>query len=60
MSSYTNREIYQWNTTELSKWLIDNKYPRISELRQNNSLSGYDLFYINDSILKNELGLFIP
>ena len=57
MASYLKREISEWNTTDLSKWLIDNKYPGISELCQNNSLSGYDLFYITDDTLKNELGL---
>ena len=57
MASYLKREISEWNTSDLSNWLIDNKYPGISELCQNNSLSGYDLFYITDDILKNELGL---
>ena len=57
MSSYLKKEISEWNTADLSSWLIDNKYPGISELCQNNSLSGYDLFFINDDILKNELGL---
>ena len=57
MSSYLKREISEWNTTDLSNWLLDNKYPGISELCQNNSLSGYDLFYITDDTLKNELGL---
>ena len=57
MASYLKREISEWNTTDLSKWLVDNKYPGISELCQNNSLSGYDLFYITDDTLKNELGL---
>ena len=57
MASYSKKEISEWNTTDLCKWLIDNKYPGISELCQNNSLSGYDLFFINDDILKNELGL---
>ena len=57
MASYLKREISEWNTSDLTKWLIDNKYPGISELCQNNSLSGYDLFYITDDILKNELGL---
>ena len=57
MASYLKREISEWNTTDLSKWLLDNKYPGISELCQNNSLSGYDLFYITDDILKNEFGL---
>ena len=51
------REISEWNTSDLSKWLMDNKYPGISELCQNNSISGYDLFYITDDILKNELQL---
>ena len=57
MASYLKKEISEWNTTDLCKWLLDNKYPGISELCQNNSLSGYDLFFINDDILKNELGL---
>ena len=57
MATYLKREISEWNTSDLSRWLIDNKYPGISELCQNNSLSGYDLFYITDDILKNELGL---
>ena len=57
MASYSKKEISEWNTTDLCKWLLDNKYPGISELCQNNSLSGYDLFFINDDTLKNELGL---
>ena len=57
MSNYSKKEISEWNTKDLSSWLIDNKYPGISELCQNNSLSGYDLFFINDDILKNELNL---
>ena len=57
MATYLKREISERNTSDLSDWLIDNKYPGISELCQNNSLSGYDLFYITDDTLKNELGL---
>ena len=57
MATYYNKEISEWNTTDLSNWLVDNKYPGISELCQNNSISGYDLFFLNDDILKNELGL---
>ena len=57
MATYLKKEISEWNTTDLCNWLIDNKYPGISELCQNNSISGYDLFFINDEILKNELGL---
>jgi hypothetical protein len=57
MSTYLNKEISEWNTKDLAAWLMDNKYPGISELCQNNSLSGYDLFFINDDILKNDLGL---
>ena len=57
MSNYSKKEISEWNTKDLCSWLLDNKYPGISELCQNNSLSGYDLFFINDDILKNELNL---
>ena len=57
MSSYVNKEISEWNTNELCNWLLANKFRGISELCQKYSLSGYDLFFINDDILKNELGL---
>jgi hypothetical protein len=57
MASYLKKEISEWSINDLSSWLRDNKYPGISELCKNNSLSGYDLFFINDNILKNELGL---
>ena len=57
MANYLKKEISDWNTKDLCSWLIDNKYPGISELCQNNSLSGYDLFFINDTILKQELNL---
>ena len=57
MASYLNKEISEWNTNDLSSWLLANKYRGISELFQKNSLSGYDLFYIDDEILKNELNL---
>jgi len=56
-TSYSEKEISEWNSTDLSDWLLDNKYRGISELCQKYSLSGYDLFFITDDILKNELGL---
>ena len=56
-ATYIDKEISEWNSTDLSSWLLDNKYRGISELCQKYTLSGYDLFYINDDILKNELGL---
>ena len=57
MASYLNKEISEWNTTDLCNWLLANKFRGISELCQKYSLSGYDLFFINDDVLKNELGL---
>ena len=57
MASYLKKEISEWNTTDLCNWLLANKFRGISELCQKYSLSGYDLFYINDDILKNDLGL---
>ena len=57
MASYTDKEISEWNSNDLSNWLLDNKYRGISELCQKYNLSGYDLFFITDDILKNELGL---
>ena len=57
MASYLKKEISEWSTSDLCNWLLDNKFRGISELFQKYSISGYDLFYINDDILKNELGL---
>ncbi len=57
MAFYLKKEISEWNTTDLCNWLLANKFRGISELCQKYSLSGYDLFFINDDILKNELGL---
>ena len=57
MASYLKKEISEWNTNELCNWLLANKFRGISELFQKYSLSGYDLFYIDDDILKNELNL---
>ena len=57
MASYLKKEISEWNTTDLCNWLLANKYRGISELFQKYSLSGYDLFYITDDVLKNELNL---
>ena len=57
MASYLKKEISEWTTSDLCGWLLDNKFRGISELFQKNSISGYDLFFINDDILKTELGL---
>ena len=57
MASYLKKEISEWNTTDLCNWLLANKFRGISELCQKYSLSGYDLFFLNDDILKTELNL---
>ena len=57
MASYLKKEISEWNTNDLCNWLLANKFRGISELCQKHSISGYDLFFINDDILKNELNL---
>ena len=57
MASYLQKEISEWNTTDLCNWLLANKFRGISELFQKYSLSGYDLFYITDDVLKNEFNL---
>ena len=57
MASYLKKEISEWNTTDLCNWLLANKFRGISELFQKYYISGYDLFYIDDEVLKNELNL---
>lgn len=54
---YINKEIPEWNTSDLSNWLLDNKCKKISELFKKYNINGYDLFFINEEILKNEFGL---
>ena len=55
--SYTNKEISEWNTNDLSNWLLDNQFKKISELCKKNNLNGYDLFFINEEVLKTEFGI---
>ena len=55
--SYINKEIPEWSTADLSNWLIDNKCKKIAELFKKYNINGYDLFFINEDILKNEFGL---
>ena len=55
--SYLNKEIPEWNSTDLSNWLLENKFKKISELCKKYNINGYDLFFINEEILKNEFGL---
>ena len=55
--SYIKKEIPEWSTADLSNWLIDNKCKKIAELFKKYNINGYDLFFINEDILKNEFGL---
>ena len=55
--SYINKEIPEWTVNDLSNWLLDNKFKKISELCKKNNINGYDLFFINEDILKTEFGL---
>ena len=57
LPSYLNKEIPEWNSTDLSNWLLDNKFKKISELCKKFNINGYDLFFINEEILKTEFGL---
>ena len=55
--SYLNKDIPEWSNIDLSNWLLDNKFKKISELCKKNNITGYDLFFINEEILKTEFGL---
>ena len=57
LQSYLNKEIPEWTTLDLSNWLLDNKFKKLSEIIKKNNVNGYDIFFINDEILKNEFGL---
>jgi hypothetical protein len=56
MNSF-QKEISEWTCIELCNWLNTNNYRGISDLFQKYSLTGYDIFFINDKILKDELNL---
>ena len=56
MNSF-QKEISEWTYIELCNWLNTNNYRGISDLFQKYSLTGYDIFFINDKILKDELNL---
>ena len=56
-SCYLSKEISDWNSTDLSNWFIENKNKKVSEFCKKNNLNGYDLFFINEEILKTDLGI---
>jgi hypothetical protein len=51
-SNFTN-----WETEEVCNWLQNNNLQEFSDIFKKNSLTGYDLYHLNDEILKNELKL---
>ena len=53
MNSF-QKEISEWSNNELCNWLNSNNYRGIADLFQKYSLTGYDIFYLNDKILKEE------
>lgn len=55
--SYMNKEIPEWNSSDLSNWLLDNKFKKISEICKKYGINGYDLFFLNEEILKTEFGI---
>ena len=57
LPSYLNKEISEWSNNDLSNWLLDNKFKKISELCKKNFITGYDIFFINEEILRTEFGL---
>ena len=56
-SCYLSKEISDWNSNDLSNWFIENKNKKLSEFCKKNNLNGYDLFFINEEILKSDLGI---
>jgi hypothetical protein len=52
-----NKEIPEWNSSDLSNWLLDNKFKKISEICKKYGINGYDLFFLNEEILKTEFGI---
>lgn len=54
---HTQKEISEWNINDLNSYLLANKYRGMADLFLKNSINGYDLFFLTEDKLKNELNL---
>ena len=57
MSNFDSKEISEWSNNDLCSWLIKKSYRGISDLCKSTNINGYDIFYINETILKEEFGI---
>lgn len=57
MSNFDSKEISEWSNNDLCSWLTSKSYRGISDLTKSTNINGYDIFYINETILKEEFGI---
>lgn len=57
MSNFDSKEISEWSNNDLCSWLTSKSYRGIYDLTKSTNINGYDIFYINETILKEEFGI---
>ncbi len=57
-NNYYQKEISEWENEELIQFLYTKNYNILLELCKKYNLNGYDLFFINDKILKEDFNIF--
>ena len=57
-NNYYQKEISEWENEELIHFLYTKNYNILLELCKKYNLNGYDLFFINDKILKEDFNIF--
>lgn len=56
-SPYNNKEITDWNSSELCLWLSSKNHRNTADICKSNSINGFDIFFLNDSVIKEEFGI---
>lgn len=53
--SYTSRFLYDWDNSDVSDWLESKNYGNYVNNFKDNNINGYDMCFITQDDLKNEL-----
>lgn len=55
--SFLYKEIVDWDYKEVLQWLEMKNIKNVSDIFSKNRINGYDLCYLDNEELKNELGI---
>ncbi|MCQ2817270.1 MAG: hypothetical protein MJ252_08400 [archaeon] len=56
-SFYNKKEISEWSCSELCNYLNSKNHRTAAEICQSNSITGYDIFFLNENVVKEEFGI---